>query len=399
MAIYNFSALSNGQIIQFHPTSDVLNFDQASISAADLNVETIGPDAGTDTRITANGKIILLSGVLSPQLATSNVTFANGSELLFGDNSAAGAGDDAPNVLNGTPGNDLLQGFGGDDTMNGGLGNDTYILGRKDGPGDVLNDTGGVDTVLTDIPLTLGADFANLTMRGFYYIDATGNAGDNVITGNGGNNEIQGAGGNDTIFGGAGNDTLYGNEGNDWIESGAGNDTVSGGAGQDSIVFREYGAANADTVLNFASDWDKIQLDGAAFATIGASGRFSAGDVRFYPAPGATGGHDADDRIIYDTSSGQLWYDADGNGPGAAQLIATFQGAPAITAGDINVFGTPKPTPTPTPSGTVINGTAGNDSLVGTAGNDTINGFGGNDTIQGGAGDDSISGGDGIDTG
>src|SRR5260221_3862672 len=248
MAIYNFSALSNGQIIQFHPTSDVLNFDQASISAADLNVETIGPDAGTDTRITANGKIILLSGVLSPQLATSNVTFANGSELLFGDNSAAGAGDDAPNVLNGTPGNDLLQGFGGDDTMNGGLGNDTYILGRKDGPGDVLNDTGGVDTVLTDITWTLGADFENLTMRGFYYIDATGNAGDNGITGNGGNNEIQGSGGNDAIFGGAGHDTLYCSAGNDWIASRAGYDTVSGGACHDTIVVRADGGTDSVTL-------------------------------------------------------------------------------------------------------------------------------------------------------
>ena len=35
MALYNFSTLSNGQTIRFHPTSDVLNFDQASISAAD----------------------------------------------------------------------------------------------------------------------------------------------------------------------------------------------------------------------------------------------------------------------------------------------------------------------------------------------------------------------------
>ena len=37
----------------------------------------------------------------------------------------------------------------------------------------------------------------------------------------------------------------------------------------------------------------------------------------------------------------------------------------------------------------VINGTAGNDSLVGTAGVDTINGLAGNDTIGGGLGADT----------
>ncbi|OYU01548.1 MAG: hypothetical protein CFE36_09685 [Sphingomonadaceae bacterium PASS1] len=48
--------------------------------------------------------------------------------------------------------------------------------------------------------------------------------------------------------------------------------------------------------------------------------------------------------------------------------------------------------------GQLIDGTAGNDTLVGTAGADTINGFGGNDTINGNAGNDVIDGGAGSDT-
>ena len=47
---------------------------------------------------------------------------------------------------------------------------------------------------------------------------------------------------------------------------------------------------------------------------------------------------DASDRIVYNTTTGQLFYDADGSGAGAAQLIATFQGAPAIAATDITVL-------------------------------------------------------------
>src|SRR4051812_49287666 len=156
------------------------------------------------------------------------------------------------------------------------------------------------------------------------------------ISGFGGNDFLAGGNGTDTIVGGSGNDTVYGDGGDDWVEGGAGNDSLSGGSGQDNIVFREFGAANADTIGSFDAGWDRIQLDVAAFANIGASGRFTSGDARFYAAAGATGGHDADDRLVYNTSTGQLFYDADGNGAGAAQLIATFQGAPGITATDIN---------------------------------------------------------------
>src|SRR5438067_443828 len=305
MATYNFSALSSGQAISFNPSSDVLNFDQTAISAANLSIDLQGSDSritvlsGTDA-----GKSITLLNTAPPQLATTNVHFANGSAILFGDNSVGTTGDDAANSLSGTNSNDLIKGFGG-------------------------------------------------------------------------------------------NDTIFANAGNDRIESGAGNDTISGGGGQDQYVWHEYGAATADTVLNFDTGWDSIQLDAAAFTQIGASGRFASGDVRFYAAAGANAGHDADDRIVYNTSTGQLWYDADGNGPGAAQLIATLPAGATVVATDINVFG--NAAPPPPPPGT-INGTAGNDSLVGTPGNDTINGLGGDDTINGLDGNDSLDGGDGNDS-
>ena len=43
--------------------------------------------------------------------------------------------------------------------------------------------------------------------------------------------------------------------------------------------------------------------------------------------------------MIYDTSTGKLYYEADGSGLGAAQLIATLQGMPAaVAATDIAVI-------------------------------------------------------------
>src|SRR5258708_38449251 len=104
----------------------------------------------------------------------------------------------------------------------------------------------------------------------------TGTTAADTISGLGGSDFLAGNSGDDSVVGGAGNDTVYGDAGNDWIEGGAGNDFVSGGGGQDDIVFREFGAANADTVGSFDGGWDRIQLDAAGFGGIGASGAFAA---------------------------------------------------------------------------------------------------------------------------
>ena len=131
-------------------------------------------------------------------------------------------------------------------------------------------------------------------------------------------------------------------------------------------------------------------LDGSVMSALGANGNFAAGDARFWSSALGTA-HDADDRIIFNTTTRQLFYDADGNGSGAAQLIATLQPAPRWS----------RPTSRSragAAAGRPINGTAGNDSLVGTPGNDTINGLAGNDRIEGLGGNDVLDGGTGSDT-
>ena len=467
MATRNFSALTSGQSIAFDPNADVLFFDQPAISAGNLGVVAEGANSrvtvlsGTDA-----GKSVVLLNTSPLQLATSNVSFANASQLLFGDNAVA-QNDNLANVLNGTSGGDLLNGFGGADTLNGGLGNDTYIVST----GDVLSDTGGIDTVLSDVNWTLAAAFENLTLTGTGNLQAIGNNLDNTLIGNSGNNYFNPKAGNDTILAGAGNDTidmstggtsspgnrfidggdgvdlvdyngiarsavvidlgagtasgggdggvgsatllntenlfggafndqitgssaanvLAGMGGDDRLNGREGNDSLTGGAGADTFAFdRTPGAANADTVIDFTSGIDRIALDGGIMPQLGSSGSFPSGDARFYAAAGATGGHDADDRVIYNTTTGQLFYDSDGSGANAAQLIATLQGAPALAASDIVVDNGSAP-------GQVIDGTAGDDSLVGGSGNDTLNGFAGNDTLDGGAGNDRLDGGLGDD--
>ena len=62
--------------------------------------------------------------------------------------------------------------------------------------------------------------------------------------------------------------------------------------------------------------------------------------TQFYAAAGATKAHDASDRVIYDTASGKLYYDADGQGGAAAVQIAMLGSSthPALVFGDLQII-------------------------------------------------------------
>ena len=51
MAVYQFSALSDGQAISFNPTVDRLNFDQTNVAAGDLTLSM----EGSNLRVTVVG--------------------------------------------------------------------------------------------------------------------------------------------------------------------------------------------------------------------------------------------------------------------------------------------------------------------------------------------------------
>ena len=280
-------------------------------------------------------------------------------------------------TISGTSGSDTLNGTSGNDTLNGLGGNDVLVAS---GGTDFYDGGPGFDTL--DVRATFTAVVVNFS-------DATISGGFNGTFAN--IERVLGGNGGDSLIGAAGAQELSGRKGNDTLAGGAGNDELWGGGDTDTFVFRETGTANADRVADFTSGLDKLILDASAMSALGASGNFAAGDARF--AANASGtAQDASDRVIFNTTTKQLFYDADGSGSGTAVLIATLQSGGALAATDIVIENGTAPG-----GGQTVNGTAGNDSLAGGPGDDTIHGFGGSDTIEGAGGDDSILGGDGDD--
>ena len=161
-----------------------------------------------------------------------------------------------------------------------------------------------------------------------------GTTSGNDLEGAGGADRLYGYGGNDTLDGGAGNDKLYGGlgvytllggDGSDRLYGGEGADSLTGGAGLDLFIFdlSPSTSGNVDVINDFShAQRDKIALSLADFTGFDHTGAITAD--QFYAGAGATTAQDAEDRLVYNTSNGALYYDADGAGGAAAVQIATI---------------------------------------------------------------------------
>ena len=135
----------------------------------------------------------------------------------------------------------------------------------------------------------------------------------------------------ENVVGGAAGDTLKGDGLGNWLTGGGGNDLLRGRGGADRFVFSaKLGAGNADTIADFKHDKDVLALDDKIFKAIGST--VTSGE--FYAKAGAHRGHDKDDRVVYDKTTGDLYYDRDGKGGAAAILFATLKHAPTLDHGD-----------------------------------------------------------------
>ena len=111
---------------------------------------------------------------------------------------------------------------------------------------------------------------------------------------------------------------------------------MNGGAGLDTFRFSSALNANGnvDIIAAFSAADDTLQLENGIFAKLTSTGTLNAA---FFHASITGVAADSNDYINYETDTGKLFYDADGNGSGAAVLFATLSGAPALSNLDIFV--------------------------------------------------------------
>jgi Ca2+-binding RTX toxin-like protein len=350
-------------------------------------VDAVNDDPNVGGIATLNGVIVGLN-VINGNSDSDTLNGNAAQNFMFG----FGGSD----TLRGFGGDDRLDGGALADRMIGGLGNDWAYV---DDPSDVVTEAvgEGYDRVYasTSYFLPAGAEIEEFQTTNFLGTDTihlTGNSVSHYIFGNQGFNRLDGGGGADFLTGYGGPDWyfvdnagdvvteavgegydrvytsvsytltagaeieemhtsdiagtaaiqlngngfsqyLFGNAGNNRLDGGAGSDILTAYGGADEFLFANaLGPSNVDTVADFQPGVDKLLLENGVFIGLPA-GALAAGAFR-----SGTSAQDADDRIIYDPATGNLYFDADGNGAGAQVQFAVLTGTPVIGAGDFLVI-------------------------------------------------------------
>lgn len=336
----------------------VVGDSNANMLDGGIGDDTLEGGAGNDSLAggmgsdTASYTTATTGVTVSLAIATPQNTLGAGTDSLSGIENLIGSGlsdnltgDASNNSITGGNGGDLITGSGGTDDLVGGGGNDIFIFTRA-------ADLTGSETVTGDDgidELRFAATAAStLTLSQNVQVEkvviGTGLAATAVQSGITALNIDASLAANDiTLVGNAGNNTLMGSSHNDSLNGGAGNDTLTGGSGEDVFVFDFTPSARGskDTITDFTTGEDHIWLSKAAMLSIGAnSGQLN--DSAFRSEAGSSSGHDATDRIIYNSSTGALYYDADGSGKTASVKIAQIgtpqDHPPLLSASDFVIF-------------------------------------------------------------
>jgi Ca2+-binding RTX toxin-like protein len=277
-----------------------------------------------------------------------------------------GIGDDE---LEAGPGGGTLIGEEDDDTLTGGAGFD-LLLGEGDCDGVQTGQPAGQNV--------LEGGGGNDIVEGGERIDTlSGGQGDDSLFGFGGDDALEGGEGRDSLTGYAGDDLLSGGEGDDFLGGASGDDDLAGGPGDDrlgvtyvrnDIVFVDTG----DDLLEGGEGDDLLTAGpGSGFLNFGLQG-----GVEAFDSDVPNGGDDLRGGPGRDTAS----YAKFSAGVTVSQDEAANDGA--FGEGD-NVRSDVE----------VVQGGAGDDTLLGTAGSDDLDGSAGSDELYGGGGDDSLAGG------
>ena len=272
---------------------------------------------------------------------------ANVEDLeLTGTAANSATGNSLANRILGTTARNVIHGGAGLDVLNGREGGDLYLVAAgSEHPGAEFADSGlaGVDEVR--FISAAAADTLTL-LAGDIGIEqvliGTGVATAPDIRGKGALNVNAAAVLNPLLLSGNdGNNALVGTAFADRLQGRLGNDALTGGAGADSFLFDTAlnGTSNLDQITDFQPGVDKIHLKSSLFRGTGAIGSPLAATA-FRAGAGLSAGLLATDRILLNTTTGLLSFDADGNGKTGAVAFAQLPTilASLVTSGDFLII-------------------------------------------------------------
>lgn len=213
-----------------------------------------------------------------------------------------------------------------------GVGGGTFV--KDDGPTIISLGTppapagqttiGRVDA---NVPYTIkGSNFNDTLFGGGSTDSIDGGAGNDNIAGNQASDTLLGGIGDDRILGGSGADTILGGDGADTIFGGTASDTLTGGDGADRFAY-DHSNQGVDTIRDFSTaqvDLIQISASGPGFSSGGLTPGLLLGTAFFSSLTAGPGSGNAATRFIYNTGSGNLWFDRDGDGVAASEQLLTF---------------------------------------------------------------------------
>ncbi len=325
--------------------------------------DSIFGGAGQD-RIHGGGGSDFLSGGFDNDrivgaIGNDVVSGGDGDDSLFGGaDTDTVSGDSGDDVIDGGLGNDSLFGGSGNDQIfagegndliEGGLGSDTaFFIGAANVTVDLtihasqatgygLDTLAGIENVTTGSgnDQLVGSRFANVLNGSEGNDTLLGGEGKDSLFGGTGDDLVDGGSDADMISGGLGRDRLRGGIGSDTLDGGLGSDSLTGGYGADSFVFNaKLDASNIDRIEDFKVGVDKILLESSIFTGL-TEGNLSA----FAFAANTTGfAADQNDRVIYETDTGNLYFDPDGSGAASRVLFGVVTSSPCLTYNDFAVI-------------------------------------------------------------
>lgn len=392
-ALPDLDANGNGVVVSSYMLTSAINLigttDADSLAGTDF-ADTLAGGAGGDSLAGGSGDDTYVLGseatgvdevnestsggtdTITSAISRSLTGFANVENLTLTGTAAKGTGDardnlitgnDVANTLKGGDGDDTLVGGGGADRLDGGRGTDfvSYLTAGKGVGVNLADPTKGTSSAKGETFKSIEGIIGSTHNDRF-----VGNAKANWFEGGAGADKFNGGLGSDIASyrhatkrvvvnlddigknkGDAAGDTyksierIDGSEFGDKFHGDAkanilagyhGHDTMTGGGGSDRFVFENIGAEHSDTVTDFVSGADKIALKGKIFDEMAVVTADNLVVAKGHKA------HDANDHVLFDTKTHTLWYDFDGDGVRSAELIATFKGVTALSAGDFIII-------------------------------------------------------------